>query len=275
MEGLTNSLVCGTRGLECGTGGLAYGRSCLACGTGAFGGSFERAFAAGPKGMFLMGKLLVKASGAVQAPRVVSLLQQKVWNVLLANAYDDLSTKKKFEISMSELVGGVGFVSNNREYVKKAIRGLCKKVRFNLFEKDKRKWGSYKLLLSVDIKRGKCVYKYSPKLQALLYEPTEFALIDLEIQKKFKSRYSLFLYELLVDYRAYGGPPQISIKKFRQYMGIKESSYTNFNQLNYQVIQKAIKEVNKVSDIFAEVLFERAPNGLETLLFVVADVEKL
>lgn len=79
---------------------------------------------------------------------------------------------------------------------------------FNILDKDKeQEWGKFALLETVEFEDGVCKYSYDPRLQKLLYEPKLFTKIDLSIQNKFRSKYALFLYELVCDYKGDGQTP--------------------------------------------------------------------
>ena len=49
-------------------------------------------------------KEVIKHSAAIQISSHITLLQRRMWNVLLANAYDELSTEEKHHIRIAELI---------------------------------------------------------------------------------------------------------------------------------------------------------------------------
>jgi hypothetical protein len=49
-------------------------------------------------------KEVIKHSAAVQIQNNITLLQRRAWNVLLANAYDELPTEEEHRIAVRELV---------------------------------------------------------------------------------------------------------------------------------------------------------------------------
>jgi hypothetical protein len=56
---------------------------------------------------------------------------------LLFNAYDDLSSKDMFEVSINELKNYLEFNSKNNEYLKQSIDTLLTtKVEFNILSKE-------------------------------------------------------------------------------------------------------------------------------------------
>ena len=60
---------------------------------------------------------VVKASPAIQIQSKISLLQRRAWNVLLANAYNELPNQEIHRVSMVELAAKLGFDSKNEDYL--------------------------------------------------------------------------------------------------------------------------------------------------------------
>ena len=52
---------------------------------------------------------VIKASPAIHVQSKMSLLQRRAWNVLLANAYKELSDKEIHRVSMVELTSKARF----------------------------------------------------------------------------------------------------------------------------------------------------------------------
>ncbi|MBT6778972.1 RepB family plasmid replication initiator protein [bacterium] len=69
---------------------------------------------------------LIKHSSAIHISNKVSLLQRKCWNVLLANAYNDLPTTDVYSMQIDELTDTLGFDSKNIDYIKNSLRALSR-----------------------------------------------------------------------------------------------------------------------------------------------------
>ena len=65
----------------------------------------------------------IKASPAIQVQSKMTLLQRRAWNVLLANAYDDLPNTDIYRVSVAELGAKLGFQQQERELLERNIRG--------------------------------------------------------------------------------------------------------------------------------------------------------
>lgn len=218
---------------------------------------------------------VIKHSSAIHIKNSINLLQRRTWNVLLANAFNELRNKHIHKILVKDLHAMLAFESKNEEYLKDTIDGLigCL-VSWNVLGKDKKSgWATTALLSGAEVKDGICTYTYSEILKDKLFNPSMYARISLSIQNKFTSKYSLALYELCLDYlnptQGIGETPKILIKKFRELMGVTESQYLIFKDFNKFIIQIAISEVNRLSDLNLRVQFYREVRRIVSLKFHV------
>ena len=222
----------------------------------------------------------VKASPAIQIQSKISLLQRRAWNVLLANAYNELPNQEIHHVSMVELAAKLGFDSKNEDYLKDVLRQLRKcEVEWNLLSKDnKQKWGVAGLLASVEIEDGICTYAFAPHLRLKLYNPRVYAKLNLRLQNRFKKQYALVLWELCFDYfdteREQGETPFISLDMFRDLLGIGSDEYPAFSILNRAVIKPAVKEINKETDYLVEVEQKRSGRRIAELKFRITKVKE-
>src|SRR5262249_26166597 len=150
----------------------------------------------------------------------------------------------------------------------------------DMSEKDgSAEWGATSLLAKLKIKRGICIYAYSPELRRRLHNPAMYARLDLNLQTQFDSKYALALWELCTDYlgsgREYGETPFIPLETFRRLMGIADGMYSMFMRLNEKVIKPAIVEVNRVSDFRVTMDCQRQGRKVTALKFKMRRVVML
>ena len=110
---------------------------------------------------------VIKASPAIQIQGKMTHLQRRAWNVLLANAYNELPDKDIHSVGVAELASKLGYESNDLDYLKETLEalGACQ-VKWNLLNKDKKeKWGFANLLASADIENGICTYSFAAHLR--------------------------------------------------------------------------------------------------------------
>ena len=224
---------------------------------------------------------VIKASPAIQVQGRITHLQRRAWNVLLANAYNELPDKEIHTVSVVELATKLGFDSNNHEYLKETLEALVDcTVQWNILGKNKKEiWGAASLLAEVRIEDGICFYQYSHTLRQKLHNPIMYTKLNLRLQNRFKSQYALILWEVCFDYfnveRSRGETPFIPIETFRGLMGLESDEYRGFAFLNRDVIKPAIKEINDLTDYFVEVEQKRIGRKVAELKFSIVKVKKL
>ena len=224
---------------------------------------------------------VIKASPAIQIQSKISLLQRRAWNVLLANAYNELPDKDIHSVSMVELAAKLGFDSGNQEYLKEVLRSLrsCE-VEWNLLNKDnKQVWGVASLLASAEIENGICTYGFAPHLRLKLHNPRIYAKLNLRLQNQFRSQYALVLWEICFDYfdtdRDQGETPFIPLETFKSLMGLAETDYPVFKVLNRDLIKPAIKEINDLTNYLVEVEPKRLGRRIGELKFRITKVKQI
>ncbi|TMV08283.1 replication initiation protein [Arenibacterium halophilum] len=193
-----------------------------------------------------------KNVAAIHVSGKLTLLQRKLSNVLLLNAYDTLTSQVKHEIDARTLCLMIGYNSNDMDSLKQSLRGLAETLAEwdMLDEKGQQEWGVSSLLSYAKLKGGICEYAYSPALAEKLHDPKVFALINLNIQRRFTSGHALALYENCYRFIRTGSTGWWPLDLFRRLMGVDGSAYyESFKHLNAKVIKPAVAEVNKTSNI--------------------------
>ena len=225
-------------------------------------------------------KEVIKASPAIQIQGKITHLQRRAWNVLLANAYNELPDKEIHRVSVAELAAKLGFNSNNEDYLKDALRELraCE-VEWNILGKNNREeWGVAGLLADARIVDGICRYSFSPQLRQKLHNPLMYTRLNLRLQNEFRSQYALILWEVCFDYFdvhwGQGETPFIPIETFRELLGVESNEYPEFKDLNKKVIKAAIKEINDLTDYLVEVEQKRIGRKVAELKFRIIKVKK-
>lgn len=196
-----------------------------------------------------------KHVAAIHVSGKLTLLQRKLSNVLLLNAYDTLSQQSTFEIDARTLCLMIGYNSNDFETLKQSLKGLAETVaEWDMLDaQGRQEWGVSSLLSYAKLKNGVCEYAYSPALAEKLSDPKVFALINLNIQRRFTSGHALALYENCYRFVRTGSTGWWSLDTFRRLMGVNDSAYyESFKHLNAKIIKPAVAEVNKTSNIIIE-----------------------
>lgn len=217
-------------------------------------------------------QILKKHVAAIHIGAKLSLLQRKLVNALLYNAYDQLLTAQNHEISASVLCEMIGFDSKNIGYLKGALKGLMETVvEFDVLEEDgERSWEAMVLLPYAKIKGGTCTYRYERALAEKLYHPDVYSKINLSVLREMNSAHALVLYENCYRFEGIGHTAWWDVDVFRKLMGVDMMpSYKPFKALNRNVIQPAMKEVNKLSNIQVEMETRMKGRSVTGLRFIV------
>ena len=215
---------------------------------------------------------LVKHTAAIHIKGNLSLVDRKVLNVLLRNAYSALDVVENHTIKLSEIKDLIGWKNRSYEDIKKSLRNLVDtKIEWNILRKDKKnEWVVCSLLAGAKIVDGECTYSYFSALRKLLKNPNIYSKIDLLMQNNFKSKYSLILWEYLTDYLGTKDAIMtdwIRIADYRDLMGIGREQYKTFKLFNFYLVNAPLEEINKVSTIEAEA--ECSGRNAEFIRFII------
>jgi hypothetical protein len=215
---------------------------------------------------------LKKHVGAIHVCSHLTLLQRKIANILLFNAYDQLPTRETHEIRLKELAVIAGYDSHDVRLLKEALRKLATtRLEWNILEDGEERWGTSSFIAEAEIIQGKglCQYSYSPELRKKLFNHEIYARINLSIQRKFLSTYSLVLYETCLRYKNVGSTGWIPLSEWRCLFGLKAGQYQVFSDLSKRVLKPAVKEVNEASDLWVKAETKREKRRIAALRFSV------
>lgn len=215
---------------------------------------------------------LKKHAAAIHCSGELSLVERKLSNILLLNAYDDLLNKDIHTIPTKHLFTMMGWgESNNVDGLKVTLKSLMSTIiEFNLMGDGGEVWQAMTLLSSATLAEGECRYSYAKDLAVKFYKPEIFAVINIAIQKQFKSNYALTLYENCVRFIKVGSTGWWDLATFRKIMGAKSDTYDEFKRLSSFVIKKAMDEINSVSDIRLMVDYKRENRKIVALRFLIS-----
>lgn len=219
-----------------------------------------------------------KHVGAIHISGKLTLLQRKLSNVLLLNAYDTLQTSASHSIDAKTLAMIVGYNSNDMDTLRASLRSLAETVaEWDMLGEDgKQEWGVSSLLSYAKLKGGVCEYAYSPVLAQKLHDPKIYALINVNIQRNFSSGHGLALYENCYRFVRTGSTGWWSLDVFRKLMGVDGSAYyESFKHLNAKIIKTAVAEVNKTSDIIIAPEFRKKGRAVTDIRFTIRENPQL
>src|SRR5262249_18419858 len=153
----------------------------------------------------------------------------------------------------------LGFDSKNHDALKRALlKVMSTPVSFDLLhEGGKTDWEASPLIAYAGIKNGLCSYEYSDWLAEKLANPDIYTLININVQRQFSGSYALALYENCLRFKRTGSTGWIAVETWRRLLGADASMYDEFKHFSGEVIKKAVKEINQVSNIVVSPEYKR------------------
>lgn len=230
---------------------------------------------------------VVKHVGAIHISNSLSLLERKVSNVLLRNAWDSLLTADVHTIKIRDLAQAVGFNSGDMELIKDTLRALRNiEIQWNTLGRDRKNvWTTSGILASIRIFEGSgvCEYSYPPPLRSILRNPNIFARLNLLIQRQFGSKYALALWEYAsgeLSLSADEGAKErcltewIAVEALRRLLGSENPAYDEYKIFNRDVLKPAVSEINRISNLeILETETQREKRKITALRFSIASKE--
>ncbi len=216
---------------------------------------------------------LIKASGAVATEGKLSVVEERIWNLLLANAYDNLRTRNVHTIKCWELIQELGEKFTSYAYLMVHIQNIMEtSTGWNLLDKDKRVWGIMPYLSSAFINEetGELSYSFPEAATELLHEPPMYIRFPLQTQNEIKSKHGLKLYQLLLDYyiqaKGVGETPYIAIPVYQQLLG---TEYTDWKHIKERLITEPLAKLDAVAPFNVKVTFKKHRQKIAAVKFTL------
>lgn len=225
--------------------------------------------------MLLDNKLLIKNKCLIHVSGEGTLVQKKLFNILLYLCFNDLKEQRRFKKPVHEIIDLLGYNKDlNYKQLYNDLKALMRVIiSWNIIGLNKKHWvmGAATLLSYIEIEEGFVTYEFSSGLQEKLLENKSYTKINLGIQNVFTSKYSLILYEFCKDYYRskdlQGESPWVSIREIRHLAGVSDEEYAEFKDLNKRVLNPALKEINNKTDISVKIEFQTTKRKITHIKF--------
>ncbi len=198
-------------------------------------------------------ELMIKKPSAMIQTKVkeLTLIQRKTINSLI-HIVQSTGDQKIYTMPLIKLKQMCGITSVGNDDIKEQLRTLTDiKIEYNYLEKEQEIWEINVLLAGAIIKSntGELQFAFSPFLQNRILNPVMYAPLDVIMISGFRSTYTVILYEFLRDYLFSPNVPRLAISEFKNIMGVEEKKYKLFKDLKKRVLDSAVNEINKKTDI--------------------------
>ena len=216
----------------------------------------------------------------------ISLLQYKYW-ILLLREY-----KRQFDLnipdedgwrylSLASISEAIGYLPNKKELWNDLQALKNQTIAYNFLNKDgsqaKRGAG---FITEWEVHNTRVGFKFpsfiAEVVKGLDAPKAIFQMLNWQIFNAFSKKYEAIIYKLCRDYRGVNKTPMFTLQSFRKYMGLEESEYSDFRDLNKVCISGPVKAINasEVSDLIISVEFERHGRKVVGLQFWIESKQK-
>ncbi len=207
---------------------------------------------------------LVEMTGAMD----LTLADRRLYNALLANAYETIHLEQEHTIRLSDLrqlsasEGATPHKHNAR--IKDSLKRLKGQVvEFNALGSDKSDWTHITSLLG-DMRFSKAAdvlfYEFPKALRPLLADPSLYARIRLGIVYRFQSKYALILYEILQRHASRKRKAwtwEVEVDVLRRLLGL-DTQMPNFGDVLRRAIEPAVSDISAHAPFNVTATLQRA-----------------
>jgi len=201
-------------------------------------------------------KLVVKDNALIDASFNLSLIEQRIMLLAIVEAREsrNLSPDTPIEVSVSDYIHQFKVDSNNAYALLKDASKTLKRREFSYLDRYKgiealstANWVNK--VTYVD-KSGLIVLYLSHEVISLISKLSEqFTKYYIEQVSDFKSKYSIRLYELIIKWLSVTKTQKYNINDLRLKLGLGVEEYSTMSNFKSNVLDKAISEINKHTDI--------------------------
>ena len=205
-------------------------------------------------------ELVVKDNALINASYNLEVTEQRLILLAILNARETgngITSDSKLEIHAKDYASRFD-ISNDGAYkaLKNAVLNLFDR-QFSFKEQDKK--GNVGTVKSRWVSRIKYIddsatleITFAPDVVPLITRLEQhFTSYQLKQVSQLTSKYAIRLYELLIAWREVGKTPKIELEDFRSKIGVEDTEYTAMNDFKKRVLEPAIKQINKYTDITA------------------------
>jgi len=200
-------------------------------------------------------RALMKSAESIRIPSVMTLVQRRVFNILLYNASEAGFDQEEHRMEIAQIRELLGYEGKNNGWLMDQLKALSElRIEWDSIGPDcSRRVGFAKPIASAEFINNKiCLYSIPKVVRDGFSQTSLCARINLSIQNAFSSHASLALWEFLRLMVATTTPPfevEFSIVEFRELFNIPEHLYADPGEFNRKVIYPAIDEVDQKSDL--------------------------
>jgi hypothetical protein len=200
----------------------------------------------------------------------LALTDRRIYNLLIANAWDRITEPVEHVIDKSDLRG----THNGNERIEDSIRRLMSAIAEVKIIRDGKVAIKRVQLLGGNVEQedesGRLYYTFPKQLIEIVKESEVFGRLKTQIMYCFKSKYALALYEI-VQKRVglkFKQADNFTVDEMRALLGVPKEKLTRFPDLNKYALQPALREVNALSEHHVTIGMIKKGKRVEQLMLI-------
>ena len=211
----------------------------------------------------------------------ITVTARKIYNVMLQYAQKQGVEKDCYRARLADIATGIDFRSNNTELIKKYFRQMATTgVEWQSPTKGEgAHWSISALIAHAELiqHRNELVleWSYAPNIKQELLDPQRFAKMSLQVLAALNTMASVVLYEICCRYA--DNPSGLTARQswawWRPVLtGAPDSAtsaYQEYKIFNRDVVKKAVKKVNEVTDLEIDLIEHKMGRSVQDLQFKV------
>jgi hypothetical protein len=187
----------------------------------------------------------------------LTLYDRRCFNLLVANAWDEIEEDKDHVIPKAVLRGAHKGNERIRDMVHRLMSTI---VEMDVMRDGKKFIRSTHLLGDTDREDGDdetgvLYYSFPKGLRTIIKKSTTYGRLRTEVMFCFSSKYALALYEMTQKRGRleYKNTDEFSVEEFRKLLGVRKGKLMAFSALRQRAIEPAVDELNALGDYHVQI----------------------
>jgi plasmid replication initiation protein len=193
----------------------------------------------------------------VREMRPLTLYDRRCFNLLVANAWDEIEEDKDHVIPKSVLRGAHKGNERIRDMVHRLMSTI---VEMDVLRDGKKFIRSTHLLGDTDREDGDdesgvLYYNFTKSMRTIIKKSTTYGRLRTEVMFCFTSKYALALYEMMQKRKglSHKNTDEFSVEEFRKLLGVRKDKLLRFADFRAKAIAPALAELNALGDYHVQI----------------------
>jgi hypothetical protein len=216
--------------------------------------------------------MVVRRNELILGRHRLSLQEMRLLLWLISEIKSGDEDFKRYRISVSEFSKVVGIEGGNiYTTIPEITRRLMQRV-VELNDRDEKVLRQRHLVSAANYRYGEGFVEVElhPDMRPYLLNIKEhFTAVDLEVAVRFKSTYSLRLYEILKAEQFKGATTSFAVEELRKLLGVEIDQYARFTNFRARVLGPATTEITNRSDLAVNYSAQRQGKTVDKIVFNV------